>query len=137
MRIPRTTLRTVLPPLLALGLVAVVTHPVDAVDPSSAALPATGGQPAVRGDVVTTLPAIAFQEQIRVVGGRLRTAVLVNVSQPAGRATVRQLPGCTATLTPGVPAWLDCAYSGRGPVTIDIALADGRRSAHTDVPVVG
>lgn len=136
MSIDRTTLRTVVPPILALGLVAVVTHPVDAVDLSPQALPATGARPAVTGTMVASVPAVAFQEHLRVVDGRLHTAVLVNASQPTGRAHVSQLPGCTATLEPGVPAWLDCDYSGRGPVTIDVTLADGRHTTHTAVPVV-
>ncbi|MGD9954909.1 MAG: hypothetical protein AB7O74_02710 [Candidatus Nanopelagicales bacterium] len=35
MKITRDTVRLVVPPLLALGLVAVVTHPADAVPASS------------------------------------------------------------------------------------------------------
>lgn len=145
MRIDRNTLRTVVPPVLALGLVALVTHPVDAVTiqpPRS--LAATGGVSAparvvttdAAGNVQVTVPAVAFQEQLRVTHGRLRTAVLVNAAEPAGRAWVRQIPGCEITLTPGTVGWLDCAYAGSGTLTVDVMLSDGRHMIHSDHAVV-
>ncbi|HET7901154.1 MAG TPA: hypothetical protein VFL59_08180 [Candidatus Nanopelagicales bacterium] len=132
----RTTLRTVVPPVLALGLVALLTHPVDALPSPTSTLPSTGAT-AARGGVQARVPGVAFQQQLRVVDGRLRTAVLVNVAAPAGRATVRELPGCAVALTPGVVGWLDCAYAGRAAVTIDVVLADGERVTRSDVPVRG
>lgn len=125
MRIDRNTLRTVLPPVLALGLVALVTHPVDAVPldppaPVPAAAPATG---------------VAFEQQIHLADGRVRTSVLVGTAQPAGTATVIGAPGCSVALTPGVVGTVDCAYAARGPVTVVVLLADGRRTTHTDQPV--
>lgn len=145
MRIDRNTLRTVVPPVLALGLVALVTHPVDAVplDPPQT-LASTGGVSAPArvvttdpaGNAQVTVPAVAFQEQLRVTDGRLRTAVLVNVGEPAGRAWVRQIPGCEITLTPGTVGWLDCAYAGSGTLTVDVMLSDGRHMIHSDRAVV-
>lgn len=145
MRIDRNTLRTVVPPVLALGLVALVTHPVDAVTlrpPQS--LAATGGvsvpAKAIPADGGTTLktvvPVVSFQEQLRVTGGRLRTAVLVNTAAPAGRARVLEIPGCQIALTPGVAGWLDCAYPGHGTLTVEVLLADGRRMVHSDAATV-
>lgn len=128
MRIDRNTLRTVVPPVLALGLVALVTHPVDAVqlDP-----PKTPAAPAVAPT------GVAFEQSIHVADGRLRTAVMVGTAQPGGRASVLDAPACTVALKPGVVARLDCAYAGTGPVTVVVQLADGRRTTHTDVPVTG
>ena len=69
MRIDRNTLRTVVPPVLALGLVALVTHPVDAetIRPDQR-LAATGSAaPATQvvttdagGHVQVTVPAVSF-----------------------------------------------------------------------------
>ena len=145
MRIDRNTLRTVVPPVLALGLVALLTHPVDAADlRPSPQLAATGSMAAparivstdAAGDVVVTVPAVAFQQVLRVTGGRLRTAVLVNEGEPGGRASVPRISGCEIALTPGVVGWLDCPYPGTGTITVDVQLADGRHMTHTDAASV-
>ncbi|MFN8157229.1 MAG: hypothetical protein U0R68_07415 [Candidatus Nanopelagicales bacterium] len=126
MRIDRNTLRTVVPPVLALGLVVLVTHPVDAVplDPPPTSAPAPAPS-----------TGVAFEQQIHLADGHLRTAVLVGAAQPAGHATVVGAPSCSLALTPGVVGTLDCAYAGSGPVTVVVLLADGRRTTHTDLPV--
>lgn len=145
MRIDRNTLRTVVPPVLALGLVALVTHPVDAVTPrASQALAGTGSISApartvttdASGNVAVSVPSVAFQQQLRVTAGRLHTAVLVNAAEPAGRASIRQIEGCQIALTPGVVGWLDCPYAGAGTLTVDVLLSDGRHMTHTDLAAV-
>jgi hypothetical protein len=127
MRIDRNTLRTVVPPVLALGLVALVTHPVDAVELDRTPVVAQAPSVAPTG--------VAFEKTIRVDDGRLRTAVLVGTAQPGGRASVLGAPACAIDLQPGVVGRLDCAYAGSGPVTVVVLLADGRRTTHTDLPV--
>ncbi len=125
MRIDRNTLRTVVPPVLALGLVALVTHPVDAVQlDRPTAAPATAVAPT----------GVAFEQTVHVADGRLRTAVLVGTAQAGGRATVLGAPACAVDLKPGLVGHLDCAYAGRGPVTVVVLLADGRRTTHTALP---
>lgn len=134
MSIDRTTLRTVVPPILALGLVALVSRPLPAdTDPD---LGATATR-TVTAATAATVPHVSFQNRIRIVEGRLHTAVLVSAAQPAGRALVTSIPGCVVALRPGVVGQLDCAYAGSGSVTIDVALADGQHVTHTAVPVVG
>ncbi len=141
MRISRSTLRIVVPPLLALGLVAAVAvRPVDAVDVApSVELASTGGRHvAPAGNVSVSVPAVAFTEQITLADGRVRTAVLVNMSERKGTATIVGLRDCSATAKPGVALWLDCAYDGgSGPLTVAVTLKSGQRYTHTVVPSVG
>jgi hypothetical protein len=142
MSISRQTLRLVVPPVLALGLVALVAvRPVDAQDvqPSAASLASTGGRHAAPvGNVGVTVPAVAFTEKITLADGRVRTAVLVNVAEHEGTASIVGLPGCSATAKPGVALWLDCAYHGKsGPLTVTVTLKDGPRYTSTVVPSVG
>lgn len=127
MRIDRTVLRTVAPPVLALGLVAALIHPVDAlpvpaVAPTGPAAPTTG---------------IAFAERITLSDGRLRTAVGLGRDQRAGTASVVGAPGCRTDLAPGSVARLDCAYAGSGPVTVSVVLKDGTRTSRTAMPTAG
>jgi hypothetical protein len=141
MRISRRALRIVVPPLLALGLVAAVAvRPVDAVDVApSAGLASTGGRHvAPAGNVGVSVPAVAFTEKITLADGRVRTAVLVNIAEHKGAATFVGLPNCSVTAWPGVPVWLDCAYSGPArPLTVAVTLKDGGRFTHTVVPTAG
>jgi hypothetical protein len=143
----RTLLRTVLPPVLALGLAALMVHPLDAVAPAAAAPASTAsvaladrvpltGSAAARGSLATAVAPVAFQAQAVVRAGRLRTAVLVNAAEPAGTATVVGSAGCSATATPGVPVWIDCPFSGRAAtVNVRVTLSDGRVFADTALPV--
>ena len=144
----RMLARTVLPPALALGLVALVVHPLEALAAPTAA-PAPAAAPAAMlaynaalegptGSAVTTaVPAVAFQQRATLAGGRLRTAVLVNVAEPGGTASVAGAPGCSATAVPGVPTWIDCAYGGpAATVTVHVTLSDGRVFADSELPVV-
>jgi hypothetical protein len=140
MSISRSTLRLVVPPLLALGLVAAVAvRPVDAVDVPPSAEPAdTGGRHAVpAGNASVSIPPVAFAEKITIADGRVRTAVLVNIAEPEGTATIIGLPDCSVTAKPGVPVWLDCAYGRHAKrLTVAVALNDGLRFTHTVVPTV-
>jgi hypothetical protein len=138
--ISRSTSRVVLPPLLALGLIALVVRPVDATDITPATDLASTGSPVApapaAGGVSISVPAVAFTEQIALADGRVRTAVLVNIAERGGTGSIVGLPGCFVTAKPGVPAWLDCAYGGgTGPLTVAVTLKDGVRVTHTVVPI--
>jgi hypothetical protein len=141
-RSTRAGLRTAAPPLLALALVTVLVHPLTA-DSAQPPLPRTGGDAASRegaappsgagraassGNVETSIPVVAFQEHMLVDHGRLRTAVLVNVSAPRGVASVAGEPTCQVEATPGIPAWLDCRVGLRAAdeVTVRVELDDHR-----------
>ena len=147
----RMLLRTVVPPVLALGLVALVVHPLQALASPTAApatAPAAAVPPAMLADhassartpgssVSSAIPVVAFQQRATLVGGRLRTAVLVNAADPAGTASLAGIPGCSAAAAPGAPAWIDCAYDGTAAtVTVRVTLSDGRSFAQSGVPVV-
>ena len=89
----------------------------------------------LRANVSVSVPPVAFTERITHAEGRVRTAVLVNIAEPAGVATIVGLPDCTADAQPGIALWLDCAYAGgAGPLTVAVTLKDGSRLTHT-VPV--
>ena len=139
----RRTARTVLPPLLALGLTAYVVHPIDSPGTSpgtrsaSAVAPAaSAGSPgAGAGGVGVSVPAVAFTEQVVVTAGRLRTPVLVTESGSTGVASVVGLPGCSVPAEPGVVAWLDCAYPEDGrQLTVQVVLGGGVVYTHTVLP---
>lgn len=144
----RTLLRTALPPVLALGLAALMVHPLEAVAPAEAA-PAertastvladrtsAAGTAAAGGSLATAIAPVAFQQQAVVRGGRLRTAVLVNAAEPAGTAALVGVAGCTAVAAPGVPAWIDCPFTGRAAtVSVRVTLSDGRVLTDTALPV--
>jgi hypothetical protein len=139
MRISRSTLRIVVPPLLALGLVAAVAvRPVDAQDVvQSPTLADTGGrQAAPTGNVSVSVPPVAFTQQIRVVGGRIQTAVLVNVSERPGVATIEGAGNCRVPAKPGVVALLDCAYGGQARFTVRVHLDRGEVYTYTAAPAV-
>jgi hypothetical protein len=142
----RTLVRTVAPPVLALGLAALMVHPLEAVHlapvaaPSAAPVPAAllaERSPAATGSVSVAVPVVAFQQHAALAGGRLRTAVLVDVAEPAGTAAIESIAGCRVAVEPGVPAWLDCPYAGGGTtVGVSVALTDGRSFAQDALPVV-
>jgi hypothetical protein len=136
----RMLLRTVLPPVLAVGLVALVVHPLQAVQVPGAALAsarslapapaqmlaATSSSPAP-GSVSAVVPAVAFQQHAVLAHGHLRTAVLINIAMAAGTATIEGIPGCSVQAPPGVPVWIDCATQDPSPsVRVDVTLTDGR-----------
>jgi len=131
----RDLLRAWAPPLLALGLAATLVHPLDAQIPrdSAARTAAPVSRPAA--GIGVSVPGVAFTEQIRVTRGRIRTAVLVNVAEPGGVASVLSVSGCVVEARPGVVSWLDCAYSGDDEtLTVSVTLKDGRRMTHTLAP---
>jgi hypothetical protein len=130
--------RTVLPPLFALVLVALVTRPIDEPVVRPAATPVDYTLAAALGPagaVGVTVPVVAFTERVSVVAGHVRTPVLVNASAPAGTASIAGVPGCTVTARPGVVAWLDCAYPERdGELTVRVELASVIVYTHTVDP---
>jgi len=143
----RTLLRTVAPPVLALGLAALMVHPLEAVQAAPVAAPAAAPIPAsmltehspvpASGSVSVGVPAVAFQQHATLAGGHLRTAVLINVAEPAGTAAIDGIAGCSVAVEPGVPSWLDCPYAGAGAtVRVSVTLTDGRRFAQEALPVV-
>jgi hypothetical protein len=84
--------------------------------------------------VQACVPIVAFQSDVRIVSGRLRTALLVNIAEPAGRARVAGVRGCVVNARPGVPVWISCRYHGNSQkLTIIVTLRDGRVITH---PVV-
>jgi len=140
----RHLVRHVVPPVLGLALALLLVHPLGA-DPAPLVpvLPDTGSPAApptthveAGGTVVVSIPAVAFTESVTVRAGRIHTPVLVNASEPAGTARIVGLAGCSAPASPGVVAWLDCAYPGTGRVTVAVTLVDGRRFTHTVAPTI-
>lgn len=147
MSIDRSTVRIVVPPVLALGLVAALVNPLAAAAPADQARSATGGTsnaagpayvpetgpsgPSPAGQVVVGIPTVAFTAHVAVSDGRLRAPVLLTDPAVSGRARVAGAvtgPGCTASLTQGVPVVLDCAVTALGSSPrIVVALSDGRR----------
>jgi hypothetical protein len=140
MLIGRRARRLVLPSVLALGLVAAgAVGPVDAQDaapPTGVATTATAPVSGA-GNLGVTVPSVAFTQRITRAGGRLRTAVLVNVAAPAGVATIVGIPDCRVAVRPGVPVWLDCPDRRAGELTVAVALEDGTRVTHSVVPTAG
>jgi hypothetical protein len=143
----RTLLRTVAPPVLALGLTALMVHPLEAVQAAPIAAPAAAPVPAAMlgehspasasGSLSVGVPAVAFQQHATLTAGRLRTAALVNVAEPGGTVSIAGISGCTVTAEPGAPAWLDCPYAGAGvTVRVSVTLTDGRTFAQDALPVV-
>jgi hypothetical protein len=139
----RRTARSALPPLLALGLVAVAVHPIDSPEalpgPRSAAAVAPAASPgspsAGAAGVGVSVPVVAFTEHVDVTAGRLRTPIIVNESGSTGVASVVGLAGCSVPAKAGVVAWLDCAYPARdGELTVQVALAGGVVYTHTVLP---
>lgn len=122
----RMLLRTALPPVLALGLVALVVHPMQALAVASQAAQPTG-------PAASAVSPVAFEQTATLSGGRLRTTVLAD---RAGTASVVGVTGCTTAVAPGRPAHLDCAYTGRAAtVSVVVTLADGRAFGDTGVIV--
>ena len=143
----RTLLRTVAPPVLALGLMALMVHPLEAVQAAPVATPAAAPVPdamlaehspaSAAGSVSVGIPAVAFQQPATLTAGRVRPAVLVNVAEPAGTASIAGMSGCSVAAEPGAPAWLDCPYAGTGvTVHVSVTLTDGRTFAQDALPVV-
>jgi hypothetical protein len=117
----------------------VAVRPVDAQDVTNALdLASTGGRHAApAGNLEVSIPAVAFTEKITLANGRVRTAVLVNIAEPRGTASIVGLPHCMTAATPGVVVWLECAHQGRrGPLTVVVTLRNGLRYTHTVVPSV-
>ena len=148
MRIDRSTARIVVPPILALGLVAALMDPLASASPTSDALATTPGRvapPAAvteahtgasslrhAGSTSVDIPAVLFAESIVAVDGHLRTPVLLADRSVSGSVRIvgaGQGNDCRGSLTPGTVTWLDCTVStvaGKHARVI-VALSDGRR----------
>ena len=152
--------RSLAPPVLALGLALALVHPLDVGTqatqatashlpmtvssnesasapalalPRAAVLPSTSrGVTQPVSYLAVSVPAVAFIERIAIVGGRIHTAVLVNAAEPSGVASVVGVEGCQVDAESGVVAWLDCVYTGDDEtLTVAVVLSDARRFTHT------
>ena len=148
--------RSLAPPVLALGLALALVHPLDVGTqatqatashlpmtvssnesasapalalPRAAVLPSTSrGVTQPVSYLAVSVPAVAFIERI----GRIHTAVLVNAAEPSGVASVVGVEGCQVDAESGVVAWLDCVYTGDDEtLTVAVVLSDARRFTHT------
>ena len=140
----RDLLRVVAPPLLALGLVALVTRPAPleaSGDWPVAATSYSGDLASLQSLAVTgarggetvsvTVPDVAFTARVAVVDGRLRTPVLVNAAEPPGEARlVGASEPCAVRAEPGVVAWLSCSVTSGGRLAVVVTLDDGRVVRH-------
>jgi hypothetical protein len=129
----RNVVRLLVPPLLALGLVAVVTSPMDASSmPSPIDVPRPVAQPApvaAPATVSTTalavdIPVVSLPREVRAVHGTIRVPVLLADPTVVGRAVVLPSRACSIDLVQGVVGWLTCS-AGRGTV-VRVELSDGR-----------
>jgi hypothetical protein len=127
----RNILRLVVPPLLALGLVAVVTDPMDAADaPVVTALMSAQSPAAVAVDqspttsVTVSIPPVSLAREVRSVDGKLHTPVLLADPTVTGSASVMPGNRCAVPLVQGVVSWLTCdAVPGS---VVRVMLSDGR-----------
>ncbi len=146
MSFDRRTARIVVPPILALGLVAVLVNPLAAASPADQVMAGTGGtvhaaapaylpdsrtaSPNPAGMVVVGIPAVAFTADVAVRHGRLQAPVLLTDPSVSGRAHVVGAvtgTGCTADLAQGAPVVLDCVITAVGSSPrIVVTLSDGR-----------
>jgi hypothetical protein len=138
----RSTARAVLPPLLALGLVALVTRPIDAPEPvlpaststfttvgaRTTGLVGTTGTSGAAPSVSVTVPAVSFTDSVVASGGRLRVPVLLTDPTVTARATIESTPGCGVDLQQGVVGWIDCAVTTQTRLVVQ--LSDGRAYSH-------
>jgi hypothetical protein len=126
----RNVLRMVVPPLLALGLVALVTDPMDAasmptvVDLQSTHLPAGAGSGPSGSSASVGIPPVSLAREVRSVRGTIRTPVLLADPAVTGRAYVVPGDRCAVDLAPGVVRWLACD-TDPGSV-VRVRLSDGR-----------
>jgi hypothetical protein len=149
--ISRSTTRAVLPPLLALGLVAIVTRPIDAAElrhPAAVAVMASAHQSstgagmgavarvraaaaaaqASGGQTVTVeVPAVSFTKSVVAIHGRLHVPVLLMDPTVTATATVESDPTCSVRLVQGRTGWVDCAVTA--PTLLVVHLSDGRAYA--------
>jgi hypothetical protein len=129
----RNVVRLLVPPLLALGLVTVVTSPMDASSmPSPIDAPTSAAQPAPASATATIstpglavdIPAVSLPREVRAVGGTIRVPVLLADPTVVGRAVVLPSRACSVDLVQGVVRWLTCSAE-RGAV-VRVELSDGR-----------
>jgi len=127
----RNILRLVVPPLLAFGLVAVVTDPMDAADaPAVTALMSAQSPAAVGVDqspttsVTVSIPPVSLAREVRSVNGKIRTPVLLSDPTAKGFAYVVPDQFCSVELIPGVLSWLNC--KAEPGTVVRVLLSDGR-----------
>jgi len=126
----RHVLRMVVPPLLALGLVGVLTDPMDAAsmptvgDLAATQAPAGATPSSASGGVIVSIPPVSFAREVRSIAGRVHTPVLLADPVVTGSAYVMPGTRCPVALTQGVISWLTCD-SPTGSV-VRVMLSDGR-----------
>ena len=126
----RNVLRMVVPPLLALGLVALVTDPMDAagmptvVDLMPAHAPAAPSDREASGGMTVAIPPVSLARDVRSVAGRVHTPVLLADPTVTGSAYVMPGTRCSVTLVRGVVSWLTCDAAPGS--TVRVMLSDGR-----------
>lgn len=125
--ISRATARTVVPPLLALGLVALVTGPINETVPAPTAV-RTGGQSPTAPTSSVAVPAVAFTARVVASDGRLHVPVLLTDPTVTARVTLQSSPGCGVDLVQGVTGWIDCPVTAA--TTLVVTLSDGRTVVH-------
>lgn len=131
MRVDRALARAVLPPLLALGLVAAVISPLSASQPPVARSQVERPAPTSGSGASVGIPPVAFTAQVALRDGRLRTPVVLADDTVSGSATVEGATtngGCSTGLVVGAPAWLECSLvpmPGQSPRVV-VTLSDGR-----------
>ena len=126
----RNLLRLVVPPLLALGLVAAVTDPMDAADVPAVDAPMSSQAPAAAdvgqsppANVTVSIPPVSLARDVRSVDGKLRTPVLLADPTVSGSAYVMPGKQCPVPLVQGVVTWLTCdAQPGS---VVRVLLSDG------------
>ena len=134
MRVDRALARAVLPPLLALGLVAAVISPLSASQPPVARVARSQVErsaPASGSSASVGIPPVAFTAQVALRDGRLRTPVVLADDTVNGSATVEgatTIGDCSTELVVGAPVWLECSLvpmPGQSPRVV-VTLSDGR-----------
>jgi hypothetical protein len=127
----RNVLRLVVPPLLAPGLVALVTDTMDAssmptvTDLQTTQLHSASSSGGPSGPSVSVdIPPVSLAREVRSVRGTIRTPVLLADPTVTGRAYVVPGDRCAVDLVPGVVRWLACD-TGPGSV-VRVRLSDGR-----------
>ena len=126
----RNVLRVVVPPLLALGLVGLLTDPLDAAamptvaDLQSTQQPEGAGAGSPGPSVSVGIAPVSMSHEVRSVHGTIRTPVLLAEPSLTGRAYVVPGSRCPVDLVPGIVSWLTCDIIP-GDV-VRVRLSDGR-----------
>jgi hypothetical protein len=149
MTLARDLVRTIVPPVLALGFAALVVHPMEPVvvaTTTSAARSAAastasyaGGGAALASTGVTTpamrstgtaqtvsvvVPPVVFVADIHAPRAAVHTPVLLTDPTVTGRASITPGNRCGVDLVQGKVAWVTCSVQTGAHV--QVRLSDGR-----------